>query len=271
MNRKGWQGAAVFAFVITGALLVKPAAYAQSFDCGYIASQIPGGLDGVKTALDQVVSSGTAAHGGLATNQWAAVVDRDGNVCAVYFSGADRGAQWPGSRLIAVQKAYTANAFSLDSLALSTANLWAATQPGGSLYGLQFSNPINTTVAYQGPASDFGTGTSDPLAGHRVGGVNVFGGGVALYNQAGHVVGGLGTSGNTSCADHIISWIVRDKIMLDTVASGVSSTNDDNIIFDITGSQGNFQSKSGFGHPTCGFGEQSIAEALPQTHPIGSQ
>ena len=64
---------------------------------------------------------------------WATVVDRDGVVCAVAFSGQGRGSQWPGSRVISAQKANTANAFSLDypnpsaifptGLALSTANL----------------------------------------------------------------------------------------------------------------------------------------------------
>jgi hypothetical protein len=92
---------------------------------------------------------------------WATIVDRDGVVCAVVFSGVNRGAQWPGSRVISAQKANTANSFSLDSssgssgsgqpggLALSTANLYSAVQPGGSLYGLQFSNPVDTSVAYR--------------------------------------------------------------------------------------------------------------------------
>jgi len=58
---------------------------------------------------------------------WGSVVNRDGIVCAVAFTGGDRGDQWPGSRVISAQKANTANAFSLPGLALSTANLWAAT------------------------------------------------------------------------------------------------------------------------------------------------
>jgi len=39
-------------------------------------------------------------------------------------------------RVISAQKANTANAFSLPQLALSTANLYSAVQPGGSLFGL---------------------------------------------------------------------------------------------------------------------------------------
>ncbi len=86
----------------------------------------------LKAALDDAVLSETS---GLNFHMWATVVDRDGVVCAVAFSGTDRGSQWAGSRVISAQKANTANAFSLDfmsrsngsgathGLALSTANL----------------------------------------------------------------------------------------------------------------------------------------------------
>src|SRR4051794_30226600 len=69
-------------------------------------------------------------NGGFDLQMWATIVDRDGFVCAVAFSGGDRDDQWPGSRVISAQKAHTANAFSLDGLALSTANLYTAVQPG---------------------------------------------------------------------------------------------------------------------------------------------
>ena len=82
------------------------------------------------------------ANGGFNLDMWATVVNRDGVVCAVAFTGDDRGDQWPGSRVISAQKANTANAFSLPGLALSTANLYTAVQPGGSLFGLQESNPV---------------------------------------------------------------------------------------------------------------------------------
>ena len=114
---------------------------------------------------------------------WATIVDRDGEVCLVTRS-AILGNQWPGSRVISAQKANTANAFSLPSFALSTANLWAATQPGGSLFGLQESNPVDTRFAYEDLDTDWGT-VSDPMVGDRIGGINVFGGGLALYNNTG--------------------------------------------------------------------------------------
>lgn len=203
---------------------------------------------------DRIHPTGSVGNGGFDLNMWATVVNRDGVVCAVAKSGADRGDQWPGSRVISAQKANTANAFSLPGLALSTANLWAATQPGGSLFGLQFSNPVDEDVAYGSP-NQGGVGAArrygmanDPLVGQFIGGVNVFGGGVALYNEDGVLVGALGVSGDTSCADHNIAWRVRDVLNLDHVPGGVAAVGD-NIIFDL---DANGNSASGFGHPVCG-------------------
>ena len=161
----------------------------------------------LKTALTAAVA---AESSGLDLQMWATLVDRDGVVCAVAFSGTNRGAQWLGSRVISAQKANTANAFSLDGLALSTANLYSAVQPGGSLFGLQHSNPVNTDAAYGGTSADNGTAT-DFMVGKKIGGVNVFGGGLALYNPSREVVGAVGVSGDTSCADHMIGWRVRDN------------------------------------------------------------
>src|SRR2546426_6909175 len=103
---------------------------------------------------------------------WAAVVDRSGLVVAVVFTGATATDQWPGSRVIAAQKANTANAFSLPHLALSTANLYAATQPGGTLFGLQEANPTNEDVAYGGNPAGYGT-RGDFIVGQRVRGRSV--------------------------------------------------------------------------------------------------
>ncbi len=208
------------------------------------------------------------ANGGFGLEMWGTVVNRDGVVCAVAFTGADRGSQWPGSRVISAQKANTANAFSLPGLALSTANLYYAVSPGGSLYGLQHSNPVDTEVAYRGPATNFGT-PFDPMTGHRIGGVNVFGGGLALYNHAGVLVGAIGVSGDSSCADHNIAWRTRYKLGLDHVPTGVSkdAKRPDNIVYDIApqpGQQLGF-SPSGWGHPTCGDAATSAAATLPPT------
>lgn len=217
-----------------------------------------------------------AANGGFNLDMWATVVNRDGFVCAVAFTGGNRGDQWPGSRVISAQKANTANAFSLPGLALSTANLYSAVQPGGSLYGLQASNPVDTDVAYGGNPGNYGQ-SNDPMVGGRIGGVNVFGGGLGLYTASGRLVGAIGVSGDTSCADHNIAWRTRNTLNLDYVPNGVAAifggdpTHKDNIIFDITPQSGQMPgvSASGFGHPHCGpgsaAGESGLAAALPPT------
>src|SRR5688572_29012633 len=110
----------------------------------------------VQRALKSVVAQGSSSNAGFGLNMWATIVNRDGEVSVVAFSGNDRGDQWPGSRVISAQKANTANAFSLPDLALSTANLFSAVQPGGSLYGLQHSNPVDTGNAYKGPSENYG-------------------------------------------------------------------------------------------------------------------
>jgi uncharacterized protein GlcG (DUF336 family) len=233
------------------------------------------GYSALRSALIAAVADETS---GLNNQMWATLVDRDGVVCAVAFSGNDRGAQWPGSRVISAQKANTGNAFSLDlqslsngsgqanGLALSTANLFSAVQPGGSLYGLQHSNPVDGTVAYSGRSAANGT-LHDSLVGNKVGGVNVFGGGLGLYAPAHRLVGGIGVSGDTSCADHFIAWRVRHALDLDHMAAGGplaavpgpallfagDTDHPDNIIFDITANPagGTGNSTSGFGHPQC--------------------
>lgn len=283
----------------------KMATIAMAITCSAVpmTAQFPGnsgfngcpGLPGygaLKAALDAATSTETS---GLNNQMWATIVDRDGIVCAVAFSGVNRGAQWPGSRAISAQKANTANAFSLDSssfsngsgqakgLTLSTANLYSAVQPGGSLYGLQASNPVDTQVAYQGPSSSYGTAV-DPMVGQKIGGVNVFGGGLALYAavppvgatatapSVETVVGGVGVSGDTSCADHNIGWRVRHNLGLDHLANtaGVSGdpTRPDNIIFDIAPNPdgGTGISAGGFGHPTC-INTTTAYQSLPVVIP----
>lgn len=210
-----------------------------------------------------IIARGTD-NGGFNLDMWGTVVNRDGIVCAVARTGADRGDQWPGSRVISAQKANTANAFSLPGLALSTANLYSAVQPGGSLFGLQESNPVDTKVAYKGPPRHFGT-KNDPMVGGAIGGVNVFGGGLALYDSAGVLVGALGVSGDSSCADHNIAWKTRALLNLDNVPAGVSATADDNIIYPPAPAA----AVAGFEHPECGNSERPIGEALPVDFPTG--
>jgi uncharacterized protein GlcG (DUF336 family) len=259
----------ILACLVAGA---NPASAQGSFNGGggggvSSCSQLPSYVE-LRDALNKAVQTETS---GLNLQMWATIVDRDGIVCAVAFSGIDRGAQWPGSRVISAQKANTANSFSLDfssnsqgsgkagGLVLSTANLYSAVQPGGTLFGLQESNPVDVGAAYKGPSSNFGT-SNDPLVGSKVGGVNVFGGGLALYDQSKKLIGAVGLSGDTSCADHHIAWRVRNNLELDYLKdiNGVSgdATRPDNIVFDITPNPtgGTGITASGWGHPHCGPG-----------------
>jgi uncharacterized protein GlcG (DUF336 family) len=275
-------------FLVTGALAVRVASADEvTSGCQRIFNAIAtirGGT--LYDKLGHAMTDGATLGKGLPLRQWGTIVDRDGVVCAVVTSGGpgqtDLDAQWLGSRVISAQKASTANAFSVTGLALSTANLYAATQPGGSLYGLQFSNPVATDAAYgdnrncqrvgcdTGDTPRYGQ-PGDPLVGHFVGGVNVFGGGLALYDSSGRLVGGLGTSGNTSCADHYISWVIRHNLGLDYVPKGVADGGaDDNIIFDNVGANGTFTSMSGFGQPLCGIDpdEKNYPGELSQHYPI---
>ena len=257
------------------------------------------GLPGQASLKSALVSAVAQNNGGLGFNMWATLVGNDGTVCAVAFSGGQFTDQWLASRVISAQKASTASALSLGTdanmpsgsvfqhgLALSTANLYSAVQPGGTLYGLQHSNPVDPTIAYQGNSNAFGT-ANDPLVGQRVGGVNVFGGGLALFASGGIKVGGLGVSGDTSCTDHAVAWRVRNTLGLDhfgssgTAVAGVSGDADrpDNIIHDFssaaeggilnpngTGTLSGTQvtSTSGFGHPDCLAGKGEISpSSLP--------
>lgn len=238
------------------------------------------------TAALKGVAPNKVANGGLGNEMWATIVDQDGVVCAVTFTGSTRIDQWPGSRPISAQKANTAAAFNLPAGlggtvdALSTANLWTQVQPGGSLFGLQFSNPVDTAVAYGssshsgGNANKYGT-PQDPMRGKFIGGVNVFGGGLGLYNASGAKVGGIGVSGDTSCADHNIAWKTRNALGLDMLTTGGVSgltvsipPRQDNIIYDLDEATPDHHhaadnSTSGFGHPICGFGEELVV--LPAT------
>ncbi|MCE3247493.1 MAG: hypothetical protein K0R41_1318 [Geminicoccaceae bacterium] len=246
------------ALVLGGIALSPAAAFAQA-RCNAVPDHAE-----LKAALTAVVD-GTNA--GLSNEMWATVVNRNGVVCAVVFSGDTRADQWLGSRVISAQKANTALAFSLPGDAgfggaLSSGNLYGVVQPGGSLFGLQFSNPVDTSVAYGGPSLRLGR-PNDPMVGEKIGGVNVFGGGLALYNGD-NLVGGLGVSGDTSCTDHIVAWRLRDEIDLDAVPGGVGDGGaNDNLILANPVVPNTFQ------HPNCGNGgEVEIITDLATDFPI---
>ncbi|MDO9313881.1 MAG: heme-binding protein [Burkholderiaceae bacterium] len=227
----------------------------------------------LEAALKAVVpsaagGSSSTSNGGLDFPMWATVVNRYGVVCAVATSGSAADDAWLNSRVISAQKAYTANGFSRPTFALSTANLFTPTQNGNSLNGLQFSNPVDPRVVYRGNPTKYGT-TDDPMIGLKPGGINVFGGGVALYSTGGKL-GALGVSGDTSCADHNIAWKLRNRLatagfsgvtVANRVPGGVRSAQvgSSNQPVAPAGDDGIMYGNSGFQHADCGNSEKNIA------------
>ena len=180
----------------------------------------PVSYSSLKKAL---VSADSANKTGFQNHFWAVVVNRAGVVCAVAFSGANTGSQWLASRQIAAAKAFTANGLSLNlgsktgTGALSTAQLYQFVQPvnanvANPLFGLEGGNVLNSLLAYEGDFDKFGT-PNDPMVGRRIGGTITFGGGLGLY-KGNTVVGGLGLSGDTACADHSVAWQTRINLGL---------------------------------------------------------
>ncbi len=160
----------------------------------------------LRQALVAAPNTGGTA-GGLfgGSRMWAATVNRAGQVVTYVTSTAEPTDVWPGSEAIAKAKAYTANAFSLDTLALSTAMLYTLTQPGHSLSSLGQSNPFDPAALSYGARQ----GQDQKVAG----GLIFFGGGVPLYKD-GKIIGGLGISGDTASCDHEIAKRVRDLLGL---------------------------------------------------------
>jgi uncharacterized protein GlcG (DUF336 family) len=231
--------------IVTLALTLSPPTLAQQGQPGQNCNISPGIVANLQSKLATVAETNNGNGGLFSPNRmWSAVVDRRGVLCSVINNNPDA---WPGSRSIAIAKASTANDFSNNMLALSTANLYSLAQPAndltqaanggaiafpaGSLYGLNNSNPFNPAFQPQGT----GVGTVP-------GGIITFGGGVALY-QGGQVIGGLGVSGDTACADHAIAYRMRHLAVLD------STPNSDNIEYLALG-----ELPHDLNHPHCYIG-----------------
>lgn len=190
-------------------------------------SSLPNASD-VAKYLKAAPDSGEA--GGLfhGRAEWAAIVNRNGQICVVVPPSDSAGGYWPGSRSISMAKAFTTNGFSTDTLAFSTARLYTLTQPGHSLWGVGQPEPFNPACL-------------DPHSTLTVcGGAIAFGGGVPLYKN-GRIVGGLGISGDTPCADHEIAKRVRHLAGLDP-AKGPTA---DDIMYAAT------DGPSIYTHPLC--------------------
>ena len=86
------------------------------------------------------------------------------------------------------------------------------------------------------------------------------------------LIGGIGVSGDSSCADHNIAWRARNTLNLDHVPAGVSpdATRKDNIVYDITPQTGQMPgvSASGWGHPDV-LGRRDGDRGGPPCHALG--
>ncbi len=191
----------------------------------------------LSNAASTVKNTESALTGGLRNNMWVTFVDETGKVCNVVNTagvGLNSGKTWGVSRNISAQKANTSAMLSLDATLLGgKIQAWAsgalllATQPvldpatgkvaasvgnlQGTLWGLQASNPVNPAIAYAGNPNQYGT-KNDPMKNKRMGGINVFGGGLPIYTKGLVKVGAIGVSGDTSCTDHAFAWRVRENL-----------------------------------------------------------
>ena len=115
--------------------------------------------------------SGDVGHGGQP--RWRRVCGR--------VHRQSRGDQWPGQpRDLGAEGQHGQRVQPAGTGAVHGEPVHAV-QPGGTLFGLQESNPVNIDVAYGGNPANYGQ-ANDPMVGGRIGGINVFGGGLALYN-----------------------------------------------------------------------------------------
>lgn len=104
------------------------------------------------------------------------------------------------------------------------------------------------------------------MSGNFIGGINVFGGGLALYSDDGELVGAVGVSGDTSCADHNIAWRTRSALELDYVPGGVGRLEQPdsiNYVGDVT----NSALQNDFSHPVCAIAGTDSVSAVSASLP----
>ncbi len=218
--------------------------------------------------LKRALTTARAAEtSGTNAQQWAAIVDRNGVVCAVAFTGYDATTQLGIGRISSAMRAYSGNAFSSDAssnsngagspgVALSTAQLYGSTQPGAFVANLPNSFPVNQAAAFSPHTAAYGT-AADPMVGQVIGGFSAIAGGLGLYAKGQTAVGGIGVAGDHPCTDHDIAWRTRNLLGLDHLAGFPPLSGDpsrpDNIVYDVKANLngGIGISASGLGYPMC--------------------
>jgi len=242
--------------------LIAGSAFAGSAMAGATCADLPKAAE-LKKVLVQVVDMNDS--GGSGHLPWLVEMDATGTVCAVVSylsseSGADVTTNMSGigHRILAAHKANTSAMFSHDAIALSSANFYALTLPGGQMYGMNFpSSPLD--VLNGRDPKTWGT-VKDPMIGKKVGGFTVMAGGLPLYSTDKHKVGAIGISGSTFCSAHTIAWKIRERLAdgafaVKNVPGGVANGyKNDALIQDLSATNApgtSFSSPSGFGHPVC--------------------
>lgn len=201
---------------------------------------------------------------------WGVLLDRLGAVCAVAHSADSLGEVALAGRIQAAALAHTANAMSLERQFYASANLYRQQLPGQwhdiDGHGL----PVDAGRAYGGKGKRAAGGqlgsAQDPLVGIVPGGWLGQGGGLALKDAFGRVVGALGIAGDTPCANHNLAWLARHRLELDYVPAGVVFTADpsrpDNILYE--GDVGD-PALNDYTHPACSAADKADSAALSVT------
>ena len=247
--------------ILVGFLLVPRGVVVAASDnaCG----QLPSYAD-LKAAL---TTARSASNGGFNLDMWGSIVNRDGVVCAVAFTGSRSRigmARQPGhlgsksehGQLVRFARAWRCRRQTCGGGAAGRLSVWLAREQPGQHCG-----------RIPGSIGKIRHGKRSPGR-RQIGGVNVFGGGLALYDVSHTLVGAIGVSGDTSCADHNIAWRTRHALNMDFVPGGVGpATRPDNI-----NHQGLVPVPSlaaDFSHPICKIagvdGVSAISAALPPT------
>jgi uncharacterized protein GlcG (DUF336 family) len=256
--------------LLTPALVLVGAAFATSAMATTCADLPKAAV--LKRLLMQV-ATGPEANAGFGMPVWATLLNTKGEVCAVVHSLDDTAPGFDvtqemsmGHRIFAIHKANTANAFSHSKIAIASASLYSAFQPGGALD--TDASTIATPVGiFNGDTATFGT-PQDPLIGKRLGGASGLGGGLALFNKNHKKVGAIGVSGDTVCTDHVIAWKIREKLARGAytganVPFGIAADFTDKMVQDIKPNPagGAGFSAGSYGHATCGSHNPTEAQA----------
>jgi uncharacterized protein GlcG (DUF336 family) len=212
---------------------------------------------------------GVSGNGGYGLPMWVTMVNESGKVCYVINTAGSGNAigntSWLGGRLLSAHKSNTANNFSLDGYAVSSANLYTPSLPGNMMYGLNSSNPADAIVAYG--ISGIGNATTlDSMVGKLIGGTSTQGGGLALY-KSGKKIGAIGVAGDTPCTDHAVAWRIRgalnmhpstgtfgittSNMMVNGTAVSVSSASKGDELIQTTGSSDAGKGWAAWAYPLC--------------------